>query len=106
MPVETANDTPEKRRLLRQLEKLQSDIPALRRPIAFLAQDRSRLVRFPLASLLVIGGLFSILPFLGLWMLPLGLLLLAIDVPVLRPGVTGTLIRGRQAIRNWRGRRG
>jgi hypothetical protein len=34
--------------------------------------------------LLVAGGVLSILPFLGLWMLPLGLVLLAEDVPRLR----------------------
>jgi hypothetical protein len=32
----------------------------------------------------MLGGIFSILPLLGLWMLPLGLLLLAQDVPFLR----------------------
>jgi hypothetical protein len=31
------------------------------------------------------GEFLSFLPFLGLWMLPLGVLLLAIDVPIPRP---------------------
>jgi hypothetical protein len=44
----------------------------------------ARLVRIPIGLLLIMGGVFSILPFLGLWMLPLGLLLIAIDVPFLR----------------------
>ena len=34
-----------------------------------------------------LGGVFSFLPVLGLWMLPLGLLLLAHDVPFLRKPV-------------------
>ena len=34
--------------------------------------------------LLIFGGIFSFLPVLGLWMLPLGLLLFAQDVPVLQ----------------------
>jgi hypothetical protein len=34
--------------------------------------------------LLVVGGFFSFLPVLGLWMLPLGLLLVAQDVPALQ----------------------
>jgi hypothetical protein len=34
--------------------------------------------------LLILGGLLSFLPILGIWMLPLGLLLLAEDLPVLR----------------------
>jgi hypothetical protein len=33
---------------------------------------------------LIVGGIFSFLPVLGLWMLPLGLLLFAQDVPVLQ----------------------
>ena len=38
----------------------------------------------PGAILLILGGIFSILPVLGLWMLPLGLLLFAQDVPPLQ----------------------
>ncbi|WP_335645575.1 hypothetical protein [Microvirga ossetica] len=37
--------------------------------------------------LLMLGGVVSILPFLGLWMLPLGLLLIAYDVPFLQKPV-------------------
>src|ERR1700730_7605499 len=44
----------------------------------------SRLARFPVAILLIAGGIFSILPVLGLWMLPLGLLLFVQDVPILQ----------------------
>jgi hypothetical protein len=33
--------------------------------------------RIPLAILLIFGGIFSFLPVLGLWMLPLGLVLFA-----------------------------
>ena len=53
--------------------------------VNWLRQPSSRLVRIPLAVLLILGGIFSILPVLGLWMLPLGLLLFAQDVPMLRP---------------------
>ena len=57
------------------------------RPAKFmrwLRRPSSRLVRIPLALLLVVGGVFSFLPILGLWMLPLGLLLIAQDVPFLQ----------------------
>jgi hypothetical protein len=37
-----------------------------------------------MALLLILGGVFSILPGLGIWMLPLGLLVIALDVPFLR----------------------
>ena len=53
--------------------------------VNWLRRPSSRLVRLPLAALLIIGGIFSFLPILGLWMLPLGLLLFAQDVPILQP---------------------
>ena len=40
--------------------------------------------RIPIAILLVVGGFLSFLPVLGIWMLPLGLLLFAQDVPPLQ----------------------
>ena len=42
------------------------------------------LVRIALGFLLLLGGLFSILPVFGLWMIPLGLAVLAIDIPMAR----------------------
>jgi hypothetical protein len=58
--------------------------PRPARFVAWLRQPSSRLTRIPLAILLIFGGVFSFLPVLGLWMLPLGLLLFAQDVPVLQ----------------------
>lgn len=57
--------------------RLQTTIRRLRRP-------SSRRVRLPAGVLLIGGGLLSILPVFGIWMLPLGLMLLAEDVPPLR----------------------
>ena len=45
----------------------------------------SRLLRTVLGVALVIGGLLWFLPVVGLWMLPLGLAVLAVDIPALRP---------------------
>ena len=53
--------------------------------VAWLRKPSSIWVRVPLAILLILGGIFSILPVLGLWMLPVGLLLFAQDVPWLQP---------------------
>ncbi|WP_350015737.1 hypothetical protein ABNK63_11825 [Rhodanobacter sp. IGA1.0] len=50
----------------------------------WLREPSSRWIRVPAGILLIVGGIFSILPLLGLWMLPLGLLLLAQDLPFLR----------------------
>ena len=58
--------------------------PRLARFVGWLRKPSSRLVRIPLAILLIVGGIFSFLPVLGLWMLPHGLLLVAQDVPMLQ----------------------
>ncbi|MEH2475033.1 hypothetical protein V1281_003791 [Nitrobacteraceae bacterium AZCC 2161] len=55
--------------------------------VGWLRKPSSKLVRIPLALLLVLGGIFSILPVLGLWMLPLGLILIAQDIPFLEKPV-------------------
>lgn len=51
----------------------------------YLRQPHARLWRIPSSGFLILGGIFSFLPILGIWMLPLGLLLLAVDVPPLQP---------------------
>src|SRR5687767_13091537 len=45
---------------------------------------RSRLLRIVIGVLLIIGGVFSFLPILGVWMIPLGLFVLSIDIPRVR----------------------
>jgi hypothetical protein len=62
-----------------------------------LRQPAQRWLRIGVAVLLIVGSLLSILPLFGLWMLPLGLVLLAEDVPVLR--------RARDRILEWIERR-
>ena len=42
------------------------------------------LLRVGLGVLLVIGGLFGFLPILGFWMIPLGLVVLSVDLPPVR----------------------
>jgi hypothetical protein len=52
--------------------------------IRWLRIPSSFAVRLAIAILLILGGIFSFLPVLGVWMLPLGLLLIAQDVPLLQ----------------------
>ena len=52
--------------------------------LSWVRQPSSHWARIPLGLLLVLGGIFSFLPVLGLWMLPLGLVLIALDVPFLQ----------------------
>lgn len=72
-------------RLNRQLDRFERELPKrVSRSIRWLREPSSRWVRIPVGLLLIAGGIFSILPLLGIWMLPLGLLLLAQDLPFLR----------------------
>lgn len=45
---------------------------------------RSRLLRIGIGSALVFFGLFGFLPVLGFWMVPVGLLVLSVDIPRVR----------------------
>lgn len=96
MEADVVSVSKHSRRLRRQFDALFRSIPASRPLSERLLQDHMRLVRLPVAGTLVLGGVFSFLPVLGVWMLPLGLLLLAVDVPLLRPTVTASMIRARR----------
>ncbi len=93
------------RRLDRALGRWERRLP---QPIAALL----RALRAPSAAwlrggigiLLLLGGLFSFLPVLGLWMLPLGLILLAYDIPLLKRPVGRALVGGERLWRTWRRR--
>jgi hypothetical protein len=52
--------------------------------LRWLRQPSSRSARILVSALLVLGGVFSFLPVLGLWMLPLGLIIISQDLPFLR----------------------
>jgi hypothetical protein len=74
-----------KKELDRHFAWLEEKLP--RRPAKFvgwLRKPSSRYARIPVAILLMFGGVFGFLPVLGIWMLPLGLVLFAQDVPVLQ----------------------
>ncbi len=45
--------------------------------------------RAPLGLLMIVGGIFGILPILGFWMIPLGIAVVAMDVAPLVRAVTG-----------------
>ena len=65
--------------------------PRPARLVGWLRKPSSRWVRIPVAVLLVAGGTLSFLPVLGLWMLPLGLVLFAQDVPLLQKPMAKSL---------------
>lgn len=70
--------------------------------IRWLLQPEMRWLRIAAALLLIVASIFWFLPILGLWMLPLGLLLLAEDIPPLRRWLVHRLM---QLERWWEERR-
>ncbi len=93
--------TRRERRFQRQFQVLERLVPQLRGPISRLRRNSWFPVRFPLALVLTFGGLLWFLPVLGLWMLPAGLLLLAVDLPRLRGPISMVIIRGRRSGQRW-----
>lgn len=83
-------------RLDRLYARLGRKIPSIAGFLRWARQPSARLIRIPLGILLVLGGIFSILPVLGIWMLPLGLLLLAVDMPPLQTPVAWAIIKGHR----------
>ena len=79
----------EGRQVLRQaFRRFEQEVPLwLGSGLRWLRHPASRWLRIPIGGLLILGGVFAILPGLGVWMLPLGLLLLASDIPILRKPV-------------------
>ncbi len=81
--------------LRRAFRHLEHEVPGkVARVLRNLRHPDARWIRMPAGGLLVLGGIFSILPFLGIWVLPLGLLLIAYDVPFLRKPVGRSTIWG------------
>jgi hypothetical protein len=88
-------------RLRRQFELIERRFPRSGPWLAWLRADRARLFRIPLALLLLVGGLLAFLPFLGLWMIPVGLMLLALDLPPLQGPVSAAVVRLRRRFGGW-----
>lgn len=74
-----------------RLEKL---LPKpMSRGLHWLHGPNSRMVRIPLGVLFIVGSFFWFLPVVGLEFLPIGLLLIAQDVPFLRRPVGKMMMR-------------
>ncbi len=96
----------DEQRLHRHLDRFERKLPeTIARWIAWLRRPAARVIRIPIGVLLIIGGIFSFLPVLGLWMLPLGVLLLAVDVSPLRRPTGRAAVRGQRLWAKWRRRR-
>jgi hypothetical protein len=90
-----------------QFERLEKMLPGgMRRLVHWLKGPSSRWVRIPLAILLVAGGFVGFLPILGFWMVPLGLILIAQDIPFLRKPVARLIAWGIDRWERWQRSRG
>lgn len=89
-------------RINRQFDRIERRFPITRGLLEWLRRPASQLIRIPIGVLLILGGVFSFLPILGIWMLPLGLLLLALDLAFLRTPIAAGIIRGTRKWSNWR----
>jgi hypothetical protein len=92
------------------LDRLEEEVPdRLTRAIRWLRDPKARKVRIPVGVLFLLGGVLWFLPVVGLEMIPIGLLLIAQDVPFLRrPVGRATLFledRWVELKRWWRRRR-
>jgi hypothetical protein len=98
MRISDIDPVPRDHRVERLIERLPS---SARSAAHWLRQPSARRVRIPAGVLLCLGGLFGMLPVLGFWMLPAGLLLLAEDVPMLTRATSRMLDRLEQWRPQW-----
>ena len=90
-----------KTELDRELLLFEQKLPRFFSPVVdWVRRPTSRLIRLPVASFLILFGAFGFLPVVGFWMIPLGLLLIARDVPALEPPLARLL---GWVNRNWPG---
>lgn len=95
----------------RAYDELEDEVPdRVSRAIRWLREPKARKIRIPLGVLFLVGGFFWFLPVVGLEMIPIGLLLIAQDVPFLRKPVGRAMLwlegKWRSLRRAWRRRRG
>jgi hypothetical protein len=86
---ETQDETQEKDKAQDDLDEAFDELEratpdSVTKAIRWLRQPQARVVRIPLGLLLMAASFLWFLPVLGLWFLPLGLLLIAQDVRFLR----------------------
>jgi hypothetical protein len=94
------------KRFEQRMDRLSRRLPwVVGRCIHWLRRPASRLVRLPVGVALVLGGLLGFLPVLGFWMVPVGLLLLAEDLPFLRRPTRQGLAWAERRLIRWRIRR-
>lgn len=68
-----------------QMQALIRKLPGwMQRALIWLRKPERKWVRIPAGILFMLGGCMAFLPVLGVWMVPVGILLLAEDIPFFR----------------------
>ena len=71
--------------LHRELDRFQKHLPSWAARLLETTREPSAVwLRVPSGIVLIVLGIFGFLPILGFWMVPLGLALLAVDLPFMR----------------------
>lgn len=82
----------EGQKLQKSLKKLEDNSsPRVAKFLRWVQNPKARRYRIPIGLALIIAGALGVLPVFGIWMVPVGLLLLALDVPFLQAPI-GKLI--------------
>ena len=90
-------DAKTERILQRRLDEAEEQLPGpLAEWVAHLRKPSASWVRIPLGLLFIVGGFLGFLPILGFWMVPLGLLLLALDFALLRRPTAYLIVSGER----------
>lgn len=88
-----------------RLERAEEAVPGpFRRVLRWLRGPAGLWVRLPLGVLLIVAGFLGFLPILGFWMVPLGLVLLSLDLTFLKRPVARLLVGGERWWRQLRAR--
>jgi hypothetical protein len=74
-----------KQALERELDRLSERLPGWAQWATAIPRHENRWVRVPAGVGLTVGGCLWFLPVVGIWMLPIGLATLAVDVPPMQP---------------------
>lgn len=88
----------------RRIDLLVQRLPArIQTVVHWLRRPQARWVRMPAGVFFILGGCLAILPVFGIWMLPLGIVLLSDDVPPLQRLTNRVLAWVEAKHPNWMG---
>lgn len=89
--------------LERELDRLSKQLPGWAQWATGIPREQNRWVRVPAGVGLAVGGCLWFLPVVGIWMLPIGLAAIAVDVPPMRPPMIRMLGFINRRLDVWRG---